>query len=343
MRMVSCIDPHVHLRGTEYDFDYIGIAFEQAAKCGLACLIEMPNPVPWLTSPEAVEKRIKDNQNKSHGVMHKVNIGITNDLAQVKQALLSVGNGLVVADKIFYTHSTGNMGILDEDIQRSIWELKGELRYNGVSMGHFEDEKAFVSQFDSGSPISHSLYQNAQAELVQVERQFRWACDYGFRGTFYVCHVSNPMTVDFLRKQNPKSFKIIIECTFHHMFLNYSDYTIHGNRVKMNPPLRSPDRQAQLLEHVLCGDIDIIGSDHAPHMLARKDSNSPPSGIPAIPFWPRGVELLKEAGMSDEWLKGITFGCANRIFNLGLSEKIVDVTYDKSQWDKYGYDPFSRF
>jgi dihydroorotase-like cyclic amidohydrolase len=371
MKFVSPIDPHVHLRGEEYDIPYAKYAFDDARACGLRALYEMPNPKPWLTDENTVKDRLraighdithdkncpamadaKDGFDDIRNctcpkVYHGVNIGLTNDRNQVLHALTLImkrrfGDS-VVADKTFYTHSTGNMGILDEDYQVEVWRTKA-IGYRGISMGHFEDEKCYIGKFDPANPQSHSEHQNHVAEIVQVERQFRNAVDAKFEGTFYVCHISNPDTIDWLEKRmNKVKFRVVREVTFHHMFLNYDDYKIHGNRVKMNPPLRDQKMQEQLLGRVVSGKVEVIGTDHAPHPLFRKDDpKSPMSGVPAIPFWPKGIELLRKFGIKENVLRDVTFGYINNLFKLNLRPVEVDVEYQPSLWDKYGYNPFSR-
>lgn len=352
MKFINIIDPHVHLRGEEYDIPYAKYGFDDAKACGLTALYEMPNPKPWLVD----ETTLRDRQAKCNGirsVYHGINIGLTNNIEQIRAALTLIMNrgqaykfgDSLVADKTFYTHSTGNMGILDEDYQKAIWQNKVMMGYKGISMGHFEDEKSYIGKFDPSNPQSHSEFQNHVAEIVQVERQFRNAVDAGFEGTFYVCHISNPETIEWLEKNKDRSkFKIVREVTFHHMFLNYEDYKIHGNRVKMNPPLRDQKMQEKLLEHVISGNIEVIGTDHAPHPLSRKDDpKSPMSGVPAIPFWPKGIELLRwKYGIKEELLQKITFSNINKIFQLNLKPVEVEIEYNQDLWTKYGYNPFSR-
>ena len=346
------IDPHVHLRGEEYQGqEFLRKGFRDAKVVGIQALLEMPNPDPQLTSEKICNDRIGYVDLIRDGIYHGINIGLTDDIEQVKSALeLVESSSRITADKVFYVHSTGNMGILDEDVQREIWKVKGEMKYNGVSMGHFEDEDSFDSehQFNYKNPISHSLYQNPESELIQVERQVRNAVDNNFAGTFYVCHVSNPATIDYiLNERKNVDFPIVTEMTFHHMFLNFEDYEVHGNNVKMNPPLRSKDMQEKLLEHVLKGNVDIIGTDHAPHLLRRKSTPKPPSGIPALPFWSRGLQMLLDLGIDKKLLEDMTFHNANKIFDLNLirdcegfpAERLV---YPPELWNIYGYNPFSR-
>lgn len=340
MKYIAPIDPHVHLRGSEYQEDYLSWGLDDAKQVGLVGVIEMPNPQPFLTTNEAISERMNHVTYLNKGIEHRVHVGLTNDTKQIEDVLRSNP----VSDKIFYTHSTGNMGLLDHDLQKWIWQKKVELGYDGVSIGHFEDEKVWDRDFDPTNPLTHSLRQTPESETIQVERQLRFAADAGFKGKFYIAHASNPETIELVtHAKNRVKFPIIVEATFHHIFLNWDDYQVHGNRVKMNPPLRSRKVQELLLDYVLDGMVDIIGTDHAPHPIYRKDDKTnPASGIPAIPFWPKAIELLRKLSISEILLRDMTFETANRIFDLWLPPKIVDIEYDTSLWDKYGYNPFSR-
>ena len=344
------IDPHVHFRGEEYKYvnpSFLELGFRDARRAGLAGGLEQPNPERWLTEEVVVEDRLEQGEEYRCNIHHGIHVGLTNNFEQVIRALDMVNRGVgrSNSDKTFYTHSTGNMGILDPDIQKHIWWMKGVTGYRGVSIGHFEDEQKFVGDFDYRDPISHSQRQTPESELVQVERQIRSAKDGRFRGTFYIAHVSNPDTVDYIERERGMGklpFSVVLEATFHHIFLNTDDYKIHGNKVKMNPPLRTPRLQERLLEYVLAGKFGVIGTDHAPHPVERKNSDSPPSGIPALPFWPKGIELLIKNGMSEEDLADLTFHNANSLFRLRLKPRIIEVEYDPTLWDAYGWNPFSR-
>jgi len=346
-KYLAPIDPHVHLRGTEYpDHNFLEIGFKNAKAVGLSAVLEQPNPTPNLTTVDNIVTR-KEYATAYRGhVKHNVHIGMTTNETQIRNALsaLTKRQNDLISDKIFYVHSTGDMGLLDPELQKKIWEIKWETGYDGVSIGHFEDESEFSDlEFDPENPLTHSLKQNRGSETTQVERQIENAKNANFKGTFYIAHCSNPETIDFIESERPHlPFEVVVEATFHHLFLNTTDYDIHKNGVKMNPPLRMPKHQESLLEHALAGRIQIIGTDHAPHPLEKKKSDSPPSGIPALPFWPKGIELLRKNGMSQELLDNMTFHTANRLFNLGLSPKKVEIEYKPSLWESYGYNPFSR-
>jgi len=192
IQYISPIDPHVHLRGKEYSkHKFLEFGFKDAQQVGLAAVLEQPNPEPWLTDLRRIKRRLQRAEQYKGDIEHRIHIGITNDLLQVGSALRAIraGKYKLVSDKTFYVHSYGNMGILAPDIQREIWELKAQLGYQGVSIGHFEAEDQFSGRFDASDPISHALKQNPHSELVQVERQIRNAKDVKFQGTFYIAHV----------------------------------------------------------------------------------------------------------------------------------------------------------
>lgn len=354
MTHLKPIDAHVHLRGSEYDTDYMRLAMEDAEAVGICHLIEMPNPKPWLTTKELCDARHKrwlDMAGDKMPFGHGVHVGLTTDFEQVKQAL-----SWCRSDKVFYSHSTGNLGLLDPDMQKRIWKYKGEIGYSGVSIGHFEDERLFGScgvRFDPADPVSHSLYQNEDAETEQVLTQLMNAMNAKFSGTFYIAHVSAPETIrhvkNWRKDMKHVNFDIVMEMTWHHMFLNtQDDYRFFmGNELKCNPPLRSKRTQEALLDHVLRGDIDIIATDHAPHPLERKqDPKNPASGIPGLPFWPDGIrELRLNYNCSRQLVDQMIFHNANRIFKLGLKPvEMIDKVYPKNMWKRYGYSqsPFVR-
>ncbi len=343
------IDPHVHLRGSEYKTDFLGIGLKHAAASGLCCVMEQPNPVPQLISPEVIERRnalarsILDGEGVKN-FDHHCHIGLTTQPGQVEMAFRTAQRGQhgVRAVKAFWVHSTGDMGLLDPGYQKEVWKIAAQVGYTGPLIQHCEDESYFLYEFKPNIPISHTQRQSAVAEYYQVARQLDNAAKAGFRGTFYIAHVTTPNTVEYVkgfREAHPE-IKIVLEACWHHLLLNTDDYLIHGNNVKMNPPLRPPSMQERLLEHLLRGNIDIVATDHAPH--EPKDKLKPASGVPGIPFWPKGIEILRRLGMSEELLHAVTFANARRVFGLDCAEEKTTAEYDPSFWEPYSFNPFSR-
>lgn len=344
MKYIKPVDPHIHLRGEEYpDHDFISMGLEDAGAAKLAAVIEMPNCTPNLTTVNAIAERYLTKWKKL-GFDHLFHIGITDDEKQVKDALrAAVCNRAICGDKTYYCHSTGRMGVRDPKVQRKLWELRAAQGYEGVSLGHFEDEDRYVGEFDPTDPITHTIHQPEEAETESVHQQLRFAIEAGFRGVFYICHATCPGVIYLAEEMRPRCrFRIVTEATFHHLFLNTASYAVHKNRVKMNPPLRDPQTQQGLFSMLLEDRIDLVGSDHAPHPVEAKDSDKPPSGIPAIPIWPKAIEIMKRYGMSNKAIERVTFHAANKLFDLNLEPEEVEAEYDPSRWEKYGWNPFTE-
>ena len=59
----------------------------------------------------------------------------------------------------------------------------------------------------------------------------------------------------------------------HHLWFTDADYATYGNRIKWNPSVKTlADREA-LIEAVNNNKIDIVATDHAPHLLSEKEGS----------------------------------------------------------------------
>lgn len=324
--MLRPIDPHVHLRWNEYP-EGCDWAIEDAHAIGLAGLCEMPNTDPPLTDSMTVMKRIYHISEYIPHFVYKPHVGTTsNAQAFLQQAWYAKNRGLAL--KIYFGPSTGDMEILDRDYQKWMWQSLKVIGYTGVVMMHCEDPELFI-------PVAqtHPLQRPMEAEIESVNEQLRFARDAGFEGTFYVCHVTQDSVIDLL---NSVSVNTVAEVSWHHMFLNYEDDLGIG-KMQMNPPLRSKKTQEELLEWVINGKVDLIGSDHAPH----PDPDGV-SGIPTLPFWKRGCELLLDLGIDSELLDQMIFKRAKKLFDFKMKEDEWLVDYKPELWEKYGFNPFKR-
>jgi dihydroorotase len=70
----------------------------------------------------------------------------------------------------------------------------------------------------------------------------------------------------------------------HHLILNEGFLEEHGNRGKMNPPLRPEADRMALWEAIRAGAVDQVATDHAPHLSAEKDRPywDAPAGVPGV-------------------------------------------------------------
>ena len=64
------------------------------------------------------------------------------------------------------------------------------------------------------------------------------------------------------------------------------DYDHLGARIKCNPSIKTPEDREALREALAMGQIDLVATDHAPHLLREKEGGAlkAASGMPMIQF-----------------------------------------------------------
>ena len=86
---------------------------------------------------------------------------------------------------------------------------------------------------------------------------------------YHVCHISTKETVALVREAKARGVKVTCETGPH--YLIFTDMDLEEDaRWKMNPPLRSAEDRAALIEGIKDGTIDMIATDHAPHSVEEK-------------------------------------------------------------------------
>ena len=107
----------------------------------------------------------------------------------------------------------------------------------------------------------------SESEWKQVERDIdlvrKTGCPY------HICHISTKETVELVRKAKAEGLDVTCETGPHYLVLTDEDLQEEG-RFKMNPPLRSAEDRAALIEGLCDGTIDMIATDHAPHSKEEK-------------------------------------------------------------------------
>ncbi|MBR1747313.1 MAG: amidohydrolase family protein, partial [Clostridia bacterium] len=87
--------------------------------------------------------------------------------------------------------------------------------------------------------------------------------------SYHVCHVSTKESVEIIRQAKKRGVDVTCETAPHYLTLCEDDLQEDG-RYKMNPPLRSAEDKAALIEGLIDGTIDCIATDHAPHSYEEK-------------------------------------------------------------------------
>ena len=122
----------------------------------------------------------------------------------------------------------------------------------------------------------------AAAEEAMVSRDLILA--HMTRGKYHIAHLSTGRAVDMVREAKARGLRVSAEVTPHHFTLTDAAVADYDTNAKMNPPLRSADDVAALIEGIKDGTIDAIASDHAPHHVNLKmlEFDRAPFGITGL-------------------------------------------------------------
>jgi dihydroorotase len=103
-------------------------------------------------------------------------------------------------------------------------------------------------------------------------------------GKYHVAHLSTRRALDMVRQAKARGLRISAEVTPHHFTLTDAAVADYDTNAKMNPPLRSSDDVAALIDGIRDGTIDAIASDHAPHHINLKmlEFDRAPFGITGL-------------------------------------------------------------
>ena len=242
--MPGVIDVHTHMRepGVTYKEDF-ATGSRACVKAGVTTFYDMPNTVPTTTTEENLLEKKKLASEKSI-----VNFGIhfggsKND--NVKEIKKVLKNEEVNTVKIFMNVSTGEMLIEDDEILAKV----------------FENSKLVL----------------VHAENEMIDKAIELNKNYG--SGLYVCHIPSAEEMKKIinaKKNsdvNTKEHPVYAEVTPHHLFLNTEiRESTERNKMllRMKPELREKSDNEFLWEAINRGEVDTIGTDHAPHLISEK-------------------------------------------------------------------------
>ena len=280
------IDDHVHFRdpGLTHKADILTES-RAAAVGGVTSIMDMPNTNPPTVTLDALNAKL-DLLNEKCIVNHSCYFGATN--SNYKD-FYKLDKHRICGIKLFMGSSTGNMLV---DRINSLQNV-----FNGTDMliaAHCEDPaiikentakyKAMYAEEDDVPIGKHPNIRSTAACYASSGLAVKLAEQADAR--LHILHVS---TAEELRlfKSIPLAEKhITAEACIAHLFYSLSDYRTLGTRIKCNPAIKRKNDRDALRAAVNSGLIDVIATDHAPHLLADKEGGAlkAASGMPMIQF-----------------------------------------------------------
>ncbi len=277
------IDDHVHFRepGLTHKAD-IHSESKAAVAGGITSYMEMPNTKPPAVTLDQLQEKFDIAAEKSFA-NYSFYLGATNEnIDQIK----SINQEEICGLKVFMGASTGNMLV---ENRASLEQIFAESPV--LIAAHCEDQatienntRFYNEQFNGKIPVEyHPLIRSQEACFKSSALAVELAQKHGTR--LHLLHLSTAKELDILERYRFQPGKnITAEACIHHLWFDESDYRNYGTRIKWNPAIKTAHDREALLEGVQTHVIDLIGTDHAPHLIEEKDNTylKAPSGAPMV-------------------------------------------------------------
>lgn len=291
------IDDHVHFRdpGLTHKADMHTESLAAAAG-GVTTVFDMPNCVPQTVTLQALQDKF-DHAAETCLVNHSFYLGATHtNLDQIEK----IDPAKVCGVKLFMGSSTGGM-LLDDAAS-----LKSLFRAATVPVAvHCEETsiinanmERYVSQLGSEPPVKyHPLIRSEEACYASTSKALDVAA--GTNVHLHILHLTTAHELNLFHGGPLQSKQFTAEACPAHLWFTDADYDHKGTLIKCNPAIKTAaDRQALRLA-LTDGRIDVIGTDHAPHLLSEKQGGckSAASGMPVLPYSLISMLELASAGV----------------------------------------------
>ncbi len=317
LKLPGLIDPHVHVRepGQTHKEDW-DTATQAALAGGITVIFGMPNTKPPIFDEATLDLALASAKEKARC-----------DYAQFVGA--GPNNAAAVAEVA--RRSAGLKMYLDSTF--------GELRLDDMSlwMPHF-------AQFPKEMPIIlHSESRTMAAGILFAAIYDR---------PVHIAHLSLKEEILLVKAAKEKGIKVTCEVAPHHLFMR-SEVCSHERGIKSEGRQEVRPRLTEQKDiDALWANMDVIdcfATDHAPHTIEEKDSDTPPPGFPGLETaLPLLLTAADEDRLTVDDIVERMYTNPKKIFNIPEQvETWVEVDEDAKyeirsaeQFTKCGWTPF---
>lgn len=308
------VDDHVHFRqpGKEQKEDFES-GTRAATHGGVTTVFEIQNNPPLMESREAVQQKLTLIR-----PLARANVGLYANATPSAVTRFGELADLVVGIKLFLAPSHGDDGVDSDPMLRTIFQEAARL--GKVIVVHAEDRDLIdrgMEMYAAGGAKDWSRARPAAAEVKACERVIRLAEVTGAR--IHLFHLSTAGAVDLLADAKQRGVNVTGATCPHYLFFTDDDVAREGGVLKCNPSIKGEVDRTRLREGVRDGIIDVIETDHAPHLPEEKlaEFQQNPSGISTIDFLlPLMFRLIEEGVLDLPSLMERCCGAPSRIFGL---------------------------
>jgi dihydroorotase len=266
----GAIDVHTHIRepGMTHKEDWT-TGTRAAAAGGVTTVFDMPNTEPAIATVEALERKKEAAARQAH-----VNYGLYGILDERSlDHLPALAEAGVIGFKLFYGNTTGNNPAPNDGAVLEGFEILAELGLrcsihaeNSPMLFWRENRMKAAGRDDAFAHLS------ARADIVALESLNRCIVLSEWTGArIHIVHESCMRSIPVIRDAKARGVPMTVETCPQYVIIAAEDLTGDKGRVaRLNPPIREGRQREPILQALLDGTIDILGTDHAPHAEEEK-------------------------------------------------------------------------
>ncbi|MBY9015674.1 MAG: dihydroorotase family protein [Candidatus Lokiarchaeota archaeon] len=293
------IDIHSHLRDMgQSEKETFSSGTLAAAFSGITTVFNMPNTIPPAINATQIEKWMRKAKNNIY-----VNVGFIAGVPKdinLKEIISIIELG-VIGFKIYPLGSLNEIDWTNYLNVQKILSVSSKLQipiliHPDWPLSPEETREIYNNGTLTDVPIlelHNNLYPTSlEAKYVNfiLDNYYKIIADLDLRAENYpilhFCHISCKDSYSLIRKalDMKPNLKVTFETTPHHLLLANTIQLTNPNFGKVLPPLRDEEHSLFLFNELKEGNINLVGSDHAPHTLKEKaqDYLDSPSGFPGF-------------------------------------------------------------
>lgn len=277
--MPAMFDIHVHARepGQE-DKENIASCAEAAINGGVTGFVMMPNTAPAIDSAGIVRTVLESARRTRIGAGILTSGAITKGRKGEELAGIA---GMKAAGAVLLTDD--GLAVDNPQVLRRAMEYA---RDHGIPLAsHCEVKELSGKGCMHEGGVSYSLGLPGIpgiSEEICISRDIRLAEYTGVH--LHIQHVSTAEGMRTIQRAKERGIRVTCEAAPHHLIFNHAHVGNYDTHYKMNPPLRTEEDNAALLQGLKDGWFDVIATDHAPHTPFEKNQDfaSAPFGITGL-------------------------------------------------------------
>ena len=288
----GAIDVHVHFREPGFSHKETWTTATQAAAVGgVTTVFDMPNTNPPTSTPKAVAQKIEIARRQAI-----VDFGVYGNIGEHNTSLLkAMAEAGAVSFKLYMGSENPLVPCPPDGAILDAFEVLADL---GIRCTVHAESTPILTW--RGERLMKSGRTDAAAHLEQhvdiatVEGVSRTGIFAEWTGCkVHIAHESTRHSLPHIRFAKERGVDMTVETCPHYLFLSTDDGARLGpNYLRVKPPVREPGHREPLWQALLDGTIDILSTDHAPHLQAEKKRDAIWDCAPGFPGVETSMRLM---------------------------------------------------